>query len=149
VWRAACPAPAHLIVGEQLCDSEPGGTVREGMSRFRASLFCLGVCLERHRVLRVLMAALGHLRRWTRKAVRWAVIATLWVVGVVGAIYILMHLNYAPLWSRSYSECVESQFESPSISEALRRRSSCTRRASDAVEKQMRLDQTPRGPERR
>jgi len=73
------------------------------------------------------------------KAVRWAVIASAVVAAAtVGVVYLLMYLNYAPLWLRVYSACVDSQPEVVSITEALRHRSQCMRWA---VEEQMRLDQ--------
>jgi len=62
-----------------------------------------------------------------------------------GRLYVLMYLNYAPLWSRVYNTCVDSQPEAASITEALRRRSECMRWASSAVEQEMKLDETSRG----
>ncbi len=82
------------------------------------------------------------------KAVRWSVIAVISIGAAVIVVYLLMYLNYAPLWSRVYSGCVDSQPEAASITEALRRRSECMRWASGAVEEQMKLDETSRGKRR-
>ena len=92
-----------------------------------------------------MVAGLERVVRWTAKAVRWSAIAVISIGAAVIGVYLLMYLNYAPLWSRVYSRCVDSQPEAASITEALSRRSECLRRASGAVEEQMKLDETSRG----
>lgn len=118
------------------------------MTPLRGAAFRLGVRLGRHQLIQQMVAGLERVVRWTAKAVRWSVIAVISIGAAVIVVYLLMYLNYAPLWSRVYSGCVDSQPEAASITEALRRRSECMRWASGAVEEQMKLDETSRGKRR-
>ncbi len=121
----------------------------------RGFAFRLGLRLGRYRLILQVVAGLERVIRWAVIAailIRWAVIAAIsigaLVIGVYLLMYLLMYLNYAPLWSRVYSSCVDSQPEAASVTEALRRRSECMRWASAAVEEQMKLDETSRGKRR-
>lgn len=68
------------------------------------------------------------------------VVQIVWMILVVGGfvlvvLYVLWALNWAPLWTRLYSECMSQQSEANTVSEIFQHRAQCGRFASQSVGK--------------
>lgn len=118
------------------------------MSDLRSAAFRLGARLRHYQLIRWTVAGLEHVVSQAVKIIQWSVIA-IFVVGVIALVgFLIVQLNYAPLWLRVYRSCVDAQPEAVSITESLRHHSECIAIASSVTGAQMKLDQTPRGTKR-
>ena len=68
------------------------------------------------------------------------VVQVVWMIVVGGfvllvVLYALWVLNWAPLWTRLYSECMNQQPEANTVSEIFQHRAQCGRFASQSVGK--------------
>jgi hypothetical protein len=70
------------------------------------------------------------------RAVTTVWIITLWGFGIVIVIYALWALNWAPLWMRLYSECMNQVPEANTVSESFQHRARCAHFATRVVKKQ-------------
>jgi hypothetical protein len=108
------------------------------MSSFRNVAFRLGLRFGHYHAVRLTVAGLERAFRWTAKLLLLGMIG----VGVVFAIwfvsFLAKQLNYAPLWLRAYSVCVDAQPEAVSITQALHHRQECFRLASSVTQERMR-----------
>ena len=116
------------------------------MSSLRGAAFRLGTRLGHLQVIRWAVVGLEHVVRLAVKVVQWSAIAAAVVFGFVLVGFLIVRLNYAPLWLRVYNGCVAAQPEAISITEVFSHRSERMRLASSIAEEQIKLDQTPRGP---
>jgi len=81
--------------------------------------------------------------RATTTALEWimrAVTTPLWIIALWGfgifiVIYALWALNWAPLWMRLYSECMNQLSEANTVSEIFQHRVRCAEFATRVVEK--------------
>ncbi len=84
--------------------------------------------------------ALGRRLHWIPVEQISRVMRAAWLVVVGGFVllvllYALWALNWAPLWTRLYSECMNQQPEANTVSEIFQHRAQCGRFASESVGK--------------
>ena len=96
------------------------------MISLRNAMFHLGVRLGRYQLVRLSVAGLEPIVRWTAKIVLWGFLAVVVVMTILGVGALIMQLNYAPLWLRVYNRCVDTQPEAVSITKAIDHHAECS-----------------------